>query len=324
MSVGIKPNTEMLLNKGAQALPNGALIVNEKFETSLPHIYAAGDNASILNLMNNKSDYMPLGTHSNKGGRAAAINATGNTEKLFGGYKTAIIKLFDHTLARTGCGPRELQRQGIPFKKNLVVVHATPGYYPDPSDIILETYYHAEEQTLLGAELFGQAGVDKRVDVLSTAIYAKLKITDLAQLDLAYAPPFSPAKDPVVVSGHMAENTLRNEYDEISAEELHELISENTDIQLIDVRTKSERVTEGFIPGSVNLPLDNLRDNLELVSRTRSVILHCSKGLRGYLAYRILKQNGFQNVRNLGGGYKVWEAYQRQHPVSYSRVYELI
>lgn len=324
MSVGIKPNTEILLNKGAKALPNGALIVDEKFETSLPNIYAAGDNAAILNLMTNQADYMPLGTHSNKGGRAAGVNAVGGNEKLYGGYKTAIIQLFNFTMARTGCSPKDLSRRGVNFKRNLIVAHATPSYYPNPTDLIIETYYDAADLTLLGAEIFGQVGVDKRVDVLSTAIYAKLKITDLPQLDLAYAPPYSPAKDPIVVSGHMASNLLNGGYEDISVEELHELISENSNIQIIDVRTHAERTTDGHIKGSIHIPLDDLREKLDLVSKNRPVVVHCIKGLRGYLAYKILKNNGFEHVKNLAGGYLVWSQYERQNPVSYSTAYELV
>ncbi|MCP9766282.1 hypothetical protein EGI22_00075 [Lacihabitans sp. LS3-19] len=323
MSVGIKPNTEMLLNLGAKALPNGALLVNESFETSIPDIYAAGDNVSINNLQTHEHDYLPLGTHSNKGGRSAGFNAVGGNEKLFGGYKTAIVQLFNYTMARTGLGPRELDKMCINFKKTLIVASSTPSYYPEPKDIIVETFYDADSLVLLGAEVFGEVGVDKRIDVLSTAIYGKLKITDLPQLDLAYAPPYSPAKDPVVVNGYTATNAINNGCSPLSVEELHEKISENDDIQIIDVREPKERETNGIIEGSLNIPLDTLRENLEKIPTDKLVILHCARGLRGYLAAKILQQHGFNNINNLAGGFKVWKEYVRQFPIAYPISYEL-
>ena len=315
MSVGIKPNTDLLLKKGAKAIGNGALIVNQNMETSLEGIYAAGDNVSIENLLTNQADYLPLGTHSNKGGRAAGNNAVGGSEKLFGGYKTAIIQLFDYTLARTGLGPRDLEKAGIEYKKTLIVAGSTPSYYPNPKDIIIETFYDAKDNTLLGAEAFGQVGVDKRIDVLSTAIYAKLKMTDLPQLDLAYAPPYSPAKDPVLVSGYVASNAINRGCSPLSVEELHQMISDNADIEILDVRNPSERANGEFIEGSVNIPLDDLRDNLDKIPTDKLVILHCARGMRGYIAAKILSQHGFTNINNLAGGYKVWKEYVRQYPL---------
>jgi NADPH-dependent 2,4-dienoyl-CoA reductase/sulfur reductase-like enzyme/rhodanese-related sulfurtransferase len=323
MSVGIKPNTELLISKGAKAIPNGALIVNEGFETSLPNIYAAGDNASILNLQNHQQDYLPLGTHSNKGGRAAGFNAVGGHEILSGGYKTAIVQLFDFTLARTGMGPRDLEKNGISFKKALIVANSTPSYYPNPKDIIVEIYYNQNDHTLLGAEIFGEVGVDKRVDVLSTAIYAKLKVTDLPQLDLAYAPPYSPAKDAVVVSGFTAINAINHGCSPISVEELHDLLYNDADIQVVDVRNPGERANGKLIEGSVNVPLDELRENLDKINKNRLVVLHCARGLRGYIAAKILFQHGYANIKNLAGGYKVWAEYERQYPVHYRLEFEL-
>lgn len=315
MSVGIKPNTELLLKKGAAAIGNGALIVNQNMETSIPGIYAAGDNVSIQNLITHQADYLPLGTHSNKGGRAAGFNSVGGNEKLFGGYKTAIIQLFDYTLARTGLGPRDLEKAGINFKKTLIVAGSTPSYYPNPKDITVEIFYDETDLTILGAEVFGEVGVDKRVDVLSTAIYAKLKITDLPQLDLAYAPPYSPAKDPVLVAGYVAENAINLGCSPVSVEELHQLISENVDIYIVDVRNPSERDNGQFIEGSINIPLDELRKNLDKVPTDKPVILHCARGIRGYIAAKILVQHGFKNINNLAGGFKIWKEYTRQYPV---------
>ena len=211
VSISVKPNTEMLVANGADHLPNGALVVNERMETSLPNIYAAGDCASISHLQTGESTWLPMGTHSNKAGRVAGANAAGGNETFDGGYGTAIMKLFDYTIARTGMGPKELERKGISFRSTFIVAGTTPGFYPEPKDIFMEIYFDSDNHQILGAELFGEKGVDKRVDVLSTAIYAKLTIHDLPRLDLAYAPPYSPAKDPVIVAGYVAENSSKGD-----------------------------------------------------------------------------------------------------------------
>tara|TARA_R110001583_G_scaffold93777_1_gene237019 strand:- start:44644 stop:46338 length:1695 start_codon:yes stop_codon:yes gene_type:complete len=311
LSVGIKPNTELLLQNGAEHIENGALKVNDLMETSIKDVYAAGDNVAIKNIQTKEFDYFPLGTHSNKGGRAAGANATGNNIQFKGAYKTAIVKVFDYTLARTGLNPKSLQQMDIPFKTVLSIAGSTPGYYPGQKDLITEIYYHTETEEILGAELFGEAGVDKRVDVLSTAIYAKLKITDLAQLDLAYAPPFSPAKDPVVVTSFIAENILNEKTTQISVEELDNYLTEKaaSEYLLIDARTVSE-YEKGTIPNAVNFPLDEIRNHINFIkNQNKPVIIFCQKGLRGYLAELILNHNSIKNVVNVAGGFKLWQMY---------------
>ena len=312
LSVGIKPNTDLLLQEGAEAIENGALKVNENMETSIKDVYAAGDNVSIKNLQTNEYDYFPLGTHSNKAGRAAGANAVGGNIEFKGAYKTAIVKVFDYTLARTGMNARTLSQKGMPFKTVLTVAGSTPGYYPGQKDLITEIYYNPETEEILGAELFGEVGVDKRVDVLSTAIYAKLKITDLAQLDLAYAPPFSPAKDPVVVTSFVTENILNNRSEQISVEDLEVAIKDNysnEDYLLLDSRTVEE-YEKGTIPGAVNYPLDSLREHVDYIkSLDKKVVIFCQKGLRGYLAELILRNNGVTDVLNVAGGFKLWQMY---------------
>ena len=311
LSVGIKPNTDLLIAEGAETIENGALKVNALMETSIKDVYAAGDNVSIKNLQTNEYDYFPLGTHSNKAGRAAGANAVGRTIKFKGAYKTAIVKVFNYTLARTGMNAASLTEKGIPFKTLLTVAGCTPSYYPNQKDLVTEIYYNPKTEGILGAELFGEVGVDKRVDVLSTAIYAKLKISDLAQLDLAYAPPFSPAKDPVVVSSFVAENILNNRSEQISVEELESIIHTNfnKDYLLIDSRTVEE-YEKGTIPGAVNFPLDQLRQNINYIkNQNKKIIIFCQRGLRGYLAEIILRNNKISAVCNVAGGFKIWQMY---------------
>lgn len=311
LSVGIKPNTDLLIENGAEHIKNGALIVNERMETSIKDVFAAGDNVAVKNLQTNQFDYFPLGTHSNKAGRAAGANAVGNNIEFKGAYKTAIVKVFDYTLARTGLNPKALKELNIPFKTVLTIAGSTPGYYPDQKDLITELYYNTETEEILGAELFGEVGVDKRVDVLSTAIYAKLKISDLSQLDLAYAPPYSPAKDPVVVTSFVTENILKGKSAQISIEAIEEILENNliSDYFVIDSRTVPE-YEKGTIPNAVNFPLDEIRNHIDFIkNKQKPVIIFCQKGLRGYLAELILNHNGIKNVQNVAGGFKIWKMY---------------
>ncbi|UII21275.1 FAD-dependent oxidoreductase [Fulvivirga ligni] len=307
VSISVKPNTEMLINKGAEHLQNGALIVNERMETSLPDIYAAGDCAAIPNMLTQEAGWFPMGTHSNKAGRVAGANAAGATETFSGGYGTAIMKLFDYTIARTGLGIKELNRKNIPFKSSMFIGGTTPGFYPDSKDIFLEIYYDQTSGQLLGAEMIGERGVDKRVDVLSTAIYAKLTIHDLPRLDLAYAPPFSPAKDPVVVIGYVAENSLKGNFAEVNVTEAEELIDKARSLTILDVRGSGEICDNGAIEGAVNIPLDELRDRFEELDKNNSQLVYCAKGLRGYIASLILYHSGFNDVYNLAGGFTAWK-----------------
>jgi len=312
LSIGIKPNTQLLIDKGADHIKNGALKVNENMETSLRDIYAAGDNVSIKNLQTGEFDYFPLGTHSNKGGRAAGANAAGKDIRFKGAYKTAIVKVFNYTLARTGHNQRSLDKHNIPYKKVLSIAGATPGYYPGKKDLIIELYYHTITKQILGAELFGEYGVDKRVDVLSTAIFGRLKVSDLAQLDLAYAPPFSPAKDPIVVTGFMSENISLSKCSQLSILELEEYFNhkkgKESDYVLLDVRTEKE-FSNGKIGDAINVPLDDMRERLDEIPKDKDIIIYCQKGLRGYIARLILAHNGYENVISIAGGYKLWEMH---------------
>lgn len=309
MSVGIKPNTHLLTSKGAEYIGNGAVKVNERMETNLPDIYAAGDCASIKNTQTGEFDYLPLGTHSNKGGRTAGVNAAGGEEEFKGGYKTAIVKVFENTMGRTGMNPAFMVKNNIDFAVNLIVAGSTPGYYPDQKDMIIETYYDKKDGTILGCEAFGEKGVDKRIDIMSTAIYAKLKMSDLPNLDLAYAPPYSPAKDPVIVSGYVSSNVLNGNYDEVDAITLKELI-DNTpenEYNLIDVREPMEIEANGKITNATNIPLEQLRtSDLDGIDPNKPTYIYCAKGLRGYLGYLILKDKGFTNLKNLSGGFMIW------------------
>ena len=309
IGIGGRPNTEMLVSKGAEHLRNGALIVNERMETNLPDIYAAGDCASIKNLLTGKPDYFPMGTHANKGGRAAGANAAGGNETFRGAYGTAIVKVFEYTLARTGLNTRTLKMLERPFESTMIIASCSPGFYPEPRDIIMEVYYDKESRMLLGAEAFGEKGVDKRIDVLSAALLGGLTVDDLPDMDLAYAPPYSPAKDPVVVAGFVSGNKLRHPFREMNADDLQSLIAggDIREYQLLDVRNSAEIAAEGKIAHSTHIELDKLRNSLGNLDPSRPAIVYCARGLRGYLATMILLHHNFREVSNLGGGFKAWQ-----------------
>lgn len=309
MGIGGRPNTRMLAEKGAETIRNGAIKVNAKMETNLPEIYAAGDCASIMNIQTGEHDYFPMGTHANKGGRAAGANAAGGEEHFKGAYRTAIVKVFDYTLARTGMNPRALKMLNQDFESTLIVAPSTPGFYPDPKDMIMEVYYNANTREILGAEIFGEVGIDKRIDVLSTAIMGKLTVDDLSNLDLAYAPPFSPAKDPVIVAGFVSNNKDKNKYKEMTTDDLSNILrSENLEnYQIVDVRAPIELERQGVIQSAINIELDSLRENLDGLDPEKPTIVYCARGLRGYVGTMILENKGFKNLYNLGGGFITWK-----------------
>lgn len=303
ISIGVRPNTQLLTSIGAETIANGALIVNDKMETSIPNIYAAGDCAALPHGLTDEAAWFPMGTHSNKAGRVAGANAGGSDEIFKGGYGTAIMKMFNYTIARTGMGIAELQRKKISFNKTLIIANSHPGFMGIGKDMFIEIYYDKTSKILLGAELIGEKGVDKRVDVLATAIYAKLTTDDLTQLDLAYAPPFSPAKDPVIVAGFVAQNFQKTALKEIGPNQISTL----NNIQLIDVRTEKEVENTALIdPNTIHIPLDSLRSRIDELNPNKAYVLYCAKGLRGYLASLILLHNGFKNVTNLDGGFTAW------------------
>jgi NADPH-dependent 2,4-dienoyl-CoA reductase/sulfur reductase-like enzyme/rhodanese-related sulfurtransferase len=309
MGIGGRPNTAMLASKGAETIRNGALKVNAKMETSLPDIYAAGDCASIMNIQTGEHDYFPMGTHANKGGRAAGANAAGGEEHFKGAYRTAIVKVFDYTLARTGLNARALKMMSHDYESTFIVAPSTPGFYPDQKDMLMEVYYNANTRQVLGAEIFGEKGIDKRIDVLSTAILGKLTVDDLTNLDLAYAPPFSPAKDPVIVVGFVSGDKEKNKFQEISSEDLVNVLRNKNkeSYQLIDVRAPIELEKQGVIENAINIELDRLRENLDQLDKDKTTIVYCARGLRGYVGTMILQNHGFKKLYNLGGGFLTWK-----------------
>ena len=306
IGIGVIPNTKMLKDKGAKTSPNGALIVDENMKTSLPNVYSAGDCVVLNNLITDNYQYFPMGTHSNKGGRTAGVNISSHKENrtFKGAYGTGIVKVFDYTAGRTGLTPN--LTQNFPYKSSLIVAKSHPGFYPDGSDVFVTLYFEEDSLRIVGAEVFGKVGVDKRIDVLATAIYAKLSIEDLPNLDLAYAPPFSPAKDPIIVAAYAGENEILGDFSTILPLELNDMIRSKESFQLVDVRNPDEIEKLGKIENAINIPLDDLRGRINELDKEHPVYIYCAKGMRGYIASRILEHNDFDNVTNISGGFNVW------------------
>lgn len=313
MSAGIRPNSKLLKEHGAETLPNGALIVNEYQETTLANIYAAGDVASTWNTQLEKADYIPLGTHSNKAGRVAGENIAGGNATYKGGNGTAIVQVFDFTLARTGLTEKQILENNIAHRKAYINAGSTPGYYGNAKNMVIELTYAPKTGKLLAAEAFGEKGVDKRIDVLSTAIYAGLSVEDLHELDLAYAPPFAPAKDPVVVAGYVAHNHVLGGCSPMSTQEVEQMITHGKPetYQLIDLRNPGEIQKSGALQSSINIPLDSIRDRISEVDNSKRVVVYCAKGMRGYLGVRMLRQLGFPEAINMAGGFSAWTLENR-------------
>jgi rhodanese-related sulfurtransferase len=304
-SAGIKANSEILSAQGIDVEPNGTIIINDRGETSVKDVYAAGDVSTIQNSQTNLRTYLPMGTHSNKMGRAAGANAVGSSKKHSGGYGTAIIKLFNIDFARTGYHPNILEKENIEYLTTTINAGSTPSYYPDPKNMTLRIYY-TPSGDLLGAEAYGGNGVDKRIDILATCILAKMNVRDLGSIDLAYAPPFSSAKDPIAVAGYVAENQLDKKV-QVTSQYVGQFENSEDDYQLLDVRSQKEVERQGMINQAINIPLDDLRERLSELDKDRKHLVYCAGGMRAYLACRILVQNEVSDCSNLEGGYTLYQ-----------------
>lgn len=299
LAIGVAPDTAFLKDTGIQLGPKGHILVNEKLETSVPAIYAVGDAIEVVDFVNNQKTAIPLAGPANKQGRIAADNIAGLTSTYKGTQGTSILKVFGLTAASTGNNERTLKRLNIPYKAAYVHPASHATYYPGALPLSLKLLFN-QEGRILGAQGIGFDGVDKRIDVIATVIRLNGSITDLTELELSYAPPFSSAKDPVNMLGYVAENILTNRTDTFTYEELASLQNENT--LLLDVRTELE-YENGHLPGAINIPVDHLRERLQELDKNKLILEYCQVGLRGYIASRILTQHGF-TVKNMTGGYK--------------------
>ncbi len=309
LSVGVRPDSALAHAAGLDVNERGAIRVDAHMRTSDPHIYAAGDAVEVKDLVTDEPAFVPLAGPANRQGRIAADNICGRASAYTSTQGTAIVKVFDMTGGGTGASERTLQRKKMPYRKIYVHPSGHAGYYPGSAPMHLKLLFSPDTGKLLGAQVVGFDGVDKRLDVLATALRAGLTVYDLEHLELAYAPPYGSAKDPVNMAGFVAANLLRGDVEFWYAEDFPE---RTQDAFILDVRSPAEYET-WHIPGAANIPLGRLRSRLDRIPRDRRVLLYCKVGFRSYLAYRLLKQNGFDRVATLAGGSMTFCSY---HPTS--------
>ena len=302
LCVGIRPNTALARQAGLEVGETGGIRVDEHMRTSDPSIWAVGDAVESIDFVTRRPVLVPLAGPANRQGRVAADNVCGRDAMFRGVQGTAIVKVFDLTVANTGASERTLVRLGIPCQKVYVHPSSRAGYYPGAGDLTVKLLFSPEDGRVLGAQIVGTGGVDKRIDVLATAIQAHMSVFDLEEAELAYAPPYGSAKDPVNMVGFVAANTLRGDVDIVHGDAVPE------EMVLLDVRTPGE-FAAGHAPGALNVPLDEIRGHLDEVPKDRPLAVYCGVGLRAYLACRILDQEGFQTA-NLSGGLKMLRQFR--------------
>ena len=302
LSIGVRPENALAKSAGLAIGERGAIMVNAAMQTSDPDIYAVGDAVEINDFITGSTVMTPLAGPANKQGRIAAENALGRKSLFKGTQGTAIVKVFDTTVAVTGAGEKNLKRLGIPFLTSTTHSGSHAGYYPGAQMMAIKLLFSPGSGKLLGAQAVGEDGVDKRIDVLATAIRGKMTVFDLEELELAYAPPYGSAKDPVNIAGFVAANLLKGD---VQNTYWHELGSLDDTHVIIDLRDTDEIEESGKINSALHIPVNDLRDQLGALDKTRHYVLYCAVGLRGYIGYRILVQNGFK-VTNLAGGYKTF------------------
>ena len=302
LAIGVKPEVTLAQKAGLQIGNLGGIVVNDRMQTSDPDIYAVGDAVEVLDFVSNAPALIPLAGPANRQGRIAADNIFGIPSTYKKTQGTAICKVFKLAIGMTGASEKSLKRAGRPHEKIYVHPVSHAGYYPGASPVTLKLLFEPDGGRILGAQAVGADGVDKRIDVLATAIRAGLTVFDLEELELSYAPPYGSAKDVLNYAGFVAANVIRGD-----AKLCHtnDVLSPSDDLVLLDVRTAKE-LAAGTIPGSVHIPVDDLRERLGELPKDKEILAFCQVGLRGYLACRILSQNGYR-CRNLTGGYRTYQ-----------------
>jgi NADPH-dependent 2,4-dienoyl-CoA reductase/sulfur reductase-like enzyme/rhodanese-related sulfurtransferase len=305
LSVGVRPESELAARAGLNMSERGLILTDETMKTSDEHIYAVGDAVAVRHFVSGAEMHIALAGPANKQGRIAADNICGIKSRYKGTQGSSIIKLFDMTVAATGLNERQIKQLGIPYDKVFLWSSSHATYYPGASNMSLKVLFNTETGKILGAQIAGQTGVDKRIDVLATAIRAGMTAQDLTELELSYAPPFSSAKDPVNMAGYVIENLLTGKLRQHHWHDVEDL-EKRSDIVLLDVRTEEE-FGNGHFKNAVNIPLHTLRDRLHELRGKGPLYVSCQSGLRSYIAVRILMQNGF-DCSNLAGGYRLYAA----------------
>ena len=308
LAIGVAPDSRLARDAGLSLGARGSIAVNDRMQTSDPDICAVGDAVEIAHRVTGQRTTVPLAGPANKQGRIAADNICGGDSRYPGSQGSSVIKVFDMTIATTGVNEKTAKQAGIDCDKVYLSPMSHAGYYPGGKVMTLKVVFEKGTYRLLGAQIVGYEGVDKRIDVLATAIHAGLSALQLKDLDLAYAPPYSSAKDPVNMAGFMIENLSHGLVEQFFPEDVDALPRDGS-VTLLDVRTPGE-YADGHAEGFVNLPVDDLRERLREVPVGKPVYVICQSGLRSYIACRILAQQGFK-CYNLSGGWRLYEAVVR-------------
>ena len=303
LAIGVAPESTLAKEAGLALGQRGGIAVNDRMETSHPDIYAVGDAVEITHLVTGEKTRIALAGPANKQGRVAADNICGGDSRYPGAQGSSVLKLFDLTVAATGLNEGTAQAAGLDYEAVILSPLSHAGYYPGGTVMTMKVLYERGSLRLLGAQIVGGDGVDKRLDVLATAMQAGLTVTALKDLDLAYAPPFSSAKDPVNMAGFMAENLEAGLVKQFTWQQVDSLPRDGS-VNLVDVRTPEE-YADGHAPGFVNIPVDQLRQRLGEIDPSKPVYLICQSALRSYLACRVLEQRGY-TASHLAGGYRLY------------------
>lgn len=305
LAIGVTPDSRLAAEAGLELGLKGSILVNDRMQTSDPDIYAVGDAVQVNHFVAGQPALIALAGPANKQGRIAADNMAGGDSRYKGSQGSSVLKIFDLTAAATGLNEAAARRAGLDVEAVVLSPMNHAGYYPGGRVMTMKVLFERRTGKLLGAQIVGSDGVDKRIDVLATAIRAGMTAADLTELDLAYAPPYSSAKDPVNMAGYMMENLLTGKVKQFRLDELATLPRDGS-VTLLDTRTTGE-YSRGHADGFINLPLDELRDRLSELDPAKPVYVMCQSGLRSYLACRILTQHGF-TCYNFAGGYRFYEA----------------
>ena len=308
LAIGVTPDTALAKDAGLELGIKGSIVVNDRMETSVPDIYAVGDAVQVKHSVTGQDALLSLAGPANKQGRIAADNICGGDSRYLGSQGSSVIKVFDMTIVATGVNEKTARQAGIDCDKVFLSPMSHAGYYPGGKVMTMKVVFEKGTYRLLGAQIVGYEGVDKRIDVLATAIHAGLTGPQLKDLDLAYAPPYSSAKDPVNMAGFMIENLSRGLVEQFFPEDVDALPRDGS-ATLLDVRTPGEYAA-GHAEGFVNLPVDDLREHLAEIPADKPVYLICQSALRSYIACRILSQHGLR-CSHLSGGWRLYEAVMR-------------
>ena len=305
LAIGVTPDTQLAQDAGLELGIKGSIVVNDRMETSVPDIYAVGDAVQVKHFVTGQDVLLSLAGPANKQGRIAADNICGGDSHYTGSQGSSVIKVFDMTAATTGVNETNAKKAGLDVDTVILSPMSHAGYYPGGKVMTMKVVFEKETYRLLGAQIVGYEGVDKRIDVLATAIRAGLKATELKDLDLAYAPPYSSAKDPVNMAGFMIENIAKGVLKQWHLADVDTLPRDGS-VTLLDTRTVGE-FDGGHIDGFLNIPVDELRERLGKLDKSKPVYVICQSGLRSYIACRILAGNGFE-CYNFSGGFRFYDA----------------